>query len=184
MALHLTSRTYAEMLHTAFATVAGIDGAELIVKLHPRTHNDPVVRALRAEFRSLRSRVVRRGPLEKWFDGIDCVLSCGSSAGMEASLAGLPVIQLAPPGGDFPPHEQWGLAGTAHNKVELQQLLARMLVESWRPATGPDPNVFAELGQSAAARIAEEALAAAGSLAAEQAGEALPTAAALRTKAA
>jgi len=155
VALHLTARTYAEMLRTAFATVAGIDGAELIVKLHPRADRDPIVRALRSEFRSIRCRVVRRGTLEPWLRGIDCVLSCGSSAGVEATLAGLPVIQLAPPRGYFPAHDQWGLAGTAHGEIELQKLLARVLVEGWRPPAVADPEVFAAVGEPAAARIAQ-----------------------------
>ena len=129
VALHLTGRTYARMLRTAFAAVAGMDGAELIVKLHPRAPDDPVVRRLQGEFPSLRSRMVRRGSLEQWLRGIDCVLSCGSSAGVEATLAGVPVIQLAPPGaGGFAPHEPWGLAGTARSETELESLLARVLV--------------------------------------------------------
>ena len=160
VALHLTGRTYAEMLRLAFRVVAGIDGVELIVKLHPRTADDPAVRSLRAELPGLRSRVVRRGSLEKCLDGIDCVLSCGSSAGVEATIWGVPVIQLVPPGaGEFLPHESWGTTGTARDEKGLQRLLARVLVEGWRPAAGPDPNVLANHDRPAAARIAEEILA-------------------------
>lgn len=160
VALHLTRRTYSEMLRMAFAVVARMEGAELIVKLHPRSPDDPVARAVRADFPSLRSRVVSRGPLEKWLAGVDCVLSCGSTAGVEASLAGVPVIQLAPPGAsDSLPHEQWGLSGTAYSETDLDQLLARVLGQEWRPASGPDPDVFAEFDEPAAARIAREVLA-------------------------
>jgi len=159
VALHLTGRTYAEMLRLAFRVVAGIDGVELIVKLHPRTTDDPVVRSLQAELPGLRSRVVRRGSLAPWLDGIDCVLSCGSSAGVEATLWGLPVIQLVPPRATgFPPHEHWGMTGTAHDEKGLQEHLARVLVERWRPVPGPDPHVFADWGRPATARIAEEVL--------------------------
>ncbi|MBN2473490.1 MAG: hypothetical protein JXB62_02690 [Pirellulales bacterium] len=160
-ALHLTGRTYAEMLRTAFATVAGIDGAELLVKLHPRVSHDPVVRGLRAEFSSLRSRVTRRRPLRACLEGIDCVLSCGSSAGVEATLVGVPVIQLVPPGATgFPPHDRWGLAGTARGEAELRRWLTRVLVEGWRAAPGPHPDAFAHLGTAAAALIADEVVAA------------------------
>jgi hypothetical protein len=79
---------------------------------------------------------------------------------VEAALLGLPVIQLAPPGASgFPPHGRWGLAGTARCEAELRQLLSGVLVEGWQPAPGPDPDVFAALGEPAAARIAEEVLA-------------------------
>ena len=160
VALHLTGRSYAEMLRMAFAAMAGIHGVELILKTHPRAPDDPVVRALRADFPALRSRVVRRGPLENRLSGVDCVLSCGSSAGVEATLLGLPVIQLAPPGASgFPPHGRWGLAGTARCEAELRQLLAGVLVEGRQSAPGPDPDVFAAFGEPAAARIAEEVLA-------------------------
>ncbi len=159
VALHLTGRSYAEMLRMAFATVAGIDDVELLVKLHPRTAEDPVIRALRVEFSSLRCRVVRRGPLGRWFDGIDCVLSCGSTAGVEAAMAGLPVIQLVPSGATgFPPHDCWGLAGTARRQIELQRLLAGVLVEGRRGSSWPDPNVFSDGDKPAAARVVDEIL--------------------------
>ena len=160
VALHLTGRTYARMLRTAFAAVAGIDGAELVVKLHPRSGDDPTVRALQAEFRSLRTRMIRRGRLEEWLAGVSCVLSCGSSAGVEATLAGVPVIELAPPGASgFLPHEPWGLAGTARNEAELRELLAQLAADGWRARPGPEPNVFGGLDRPAAARIADEVLA-------------------------
>ncbi len=160
VALHLTSRTYAEMLRMAFAAVAGTAGAELIVKLHPRSGDDPMVRALRAEFPSAGSRLVRRGRLEEWLAAVDCVLSCGSSAGVEATLAGVPVIELAPPGASgFLAHDRWGLAGTVHSEGELRELLARVTAEGWRPPRGPDPGVFAGFDRPAAARVADEVLA-------------------------
>jgi hypothetical protein len=160
VALRLTGRTYAQMLRTAFAAVAQIDGAELFVRLHPRSGDDPMVRALRAEFRTLRTRLVRRGCLEESLAGVSCVLSCLSSAGVEATLAGVPVIQLAPHGATgLLPHGQWGLAGTARNETELGELLARLAADGWRAGPGPDPNVFAGLDGLAAARIADEILA-------------------------
>jgi len=159
VALHLTGRSYAEMLRMAFATVAGIDAVELIVKLHPRTTDDPVIGALHSEFSAMRCRVVRRGPLLRWLDGIDCVLSCGSTAGVEAAMAGLPVIQLVPPGATgFPPHDRWGLVGTARRAAELQRLLGRVLVEGWRGHGWADPDVVDNVDKPAAARVVDEIL--------------------------
>jgi len=161
VSLHLTGRSYAEMLRMAFETVAGIDGAELIVKLHPRTRADLVVRSLAAEFSALRTLIVAGGDFRQWLGRVDCVLSCGSSAGVEAALAGAAVIQLAPRGAnDFLPHDEWGMLGTARRDCELQRLLAGVLVEGL-PAPPPCPDAFAHLGSSPDARIADEVLAAA-----------------------
>ena len=160
VALHLTRRTYSEMLRTAFAAVAKIAGAELIVKLHPRSPDDPVARAQRATFPSLRCRMVREGPIQKWLRGADCVLSCLSTAGIEATLAGVPVIQLAPPGiSDALPDDQWGLAGTARCEAELDRLLAVALAEGRHATPNSNPIALAIFGQPAATRIAREVLA-------------------------
>jgi hypothetical protein len=84
------------------------------------------------------------------------VLSCVSSAGIEAVLAGRPVIQLAPAGGDGGlPAADWGLAGTATTAAELTPLLRAALASRGSPATA---NVFAQLGPGApmaAAQVAE-----------------------------
>jgi len=157
VALQLSGRKYAEMLRVVFASMAAVEGAELIVKLHPRASDDPVIRTLQAEFPALRCRVVRRGRFERWLDRVDCVLSCGSSAGVEAATTGVPVTQLAPASATgFLPDGQWGMAGTASNRRELDRLLAAALTADRKP--GPDPQVFAALGRNAAARIAQEVL--------------------------
>ena len=178
VALHLTRRTYAEMLRTALAAVSTIPGAELIVKLHPRAPDDPIAHAALSEFPAVRSRVVTSGAVEPWFDEVDCVLSCFSSAGIDATLAGVPVIQLLPRGsGDVLPHDEWGMLGTARTEAELTALLlqaldARRKTVGWversethahtdrRSKSAPNPNVFADLGNSAASTIAEAILAA------------------------
>ncbi len=159
VSLNFNRRTYAEMLRMAMRTIAGIDHAELIVKLHPRAPHDTIVRQVRAEFPKLHCRIVRRGPVEKHLADIDVVLSCGSSAGVEASLAGVPVIGLLPPGsGDFLTREEWGMLGTARRDTELQRLLIEVLIDGWRPPPQPDTDVFAATGGTAAAGIADEVL--------------------------
>jgi len=178
VALHLTGRTYAEMLRTALAGVSAIPGAELIVKLHPRAPDDPITHAVLSEFPAVRRRVVTAGPVEPWFDEVDCVLSCFSSAGIDAALAGVPVIQLLPRGsGDLLPHDEWGLLGSARTVEDLHGLLHHALdtrretvgwversethAHTGRPSkSAPNPNVFADLGRSAASTIAQAILAA------------------------
>ncbi len=159
VSLHLTGRTYAEMLRMTFAAIAQIGGAELIIKLHPRTGDDPVVRALKSEFAALDARVVSGGPFQQWLPDADCVLSCGSSAGVEATRFGVPVIQLTPSGAkDFLPHDEWGLWATARSKAELGRLLGRLLSEGWQPPIGGNPETFADFGVPPAARIVDEIL--------------------------
>jgi len=131
-----------------------------------------------SEFPAVRRRVVTAGPVEPWFGRVDCVLSCFSSAGIDATLAGVPVIQLLPRGsGDLLPHDEWGLLGSIRSEVDLCGLLHQALdtrgkrggrsARSERPAGlhGDSPpaanlHVFADLGASAAATIAEAVLAA------------------------
>jgi len=158
--LNLNRRTYAEMLRMACAAVGRLAGARLIVKLHPRAPDDPIAKATLEGFPSLSSRVVRRGPLERWLREADCVLSCLSSAGVEAALTGVPVIGLLPSGsGDVLPHDEWGMVATARSEAQLDRLLSGVFAGTWRPAAGPVGDVFANLGRPAAERIAEVILA-------------------------
>lgn len=156
---HLNRKTYAAMLQAAIAAVAAIPDAHLIVKLHPRAPHDPILDRLLADRPALARTIVRSGALEKCLDGIDCVLSCGSSAGVEATLSGVPVIQVLPAGsGDFLPHDCWGMQGTARSEAELRQLLARVLEGDLRPSSAPSPQVFGGLCGSTAERITEAIL--------------------------
>jgi hypothetical protein len=158
-ALNLTRRTYAEMLHWACSTVSRIPRATLIVKLHPRSPTDPIAEDVLSHYPNLERRVLRRASLERWLLRVDCVLSCVSSAGVDATLAGLPVIQLLPSGcGDILPSKDWGMYGTARSASELGDLLAGALSEKMKTVSGPDPGVFGPLDGLAAARIADAVL--------------------------
>lgn len=160
IALHLTHATYAGMLRTAFGAVARLDRAELIVKLHPRSPDDPAVRQTQAEFPQVRAKIVHAEPLEHWLCQVDCVLSCISSAGIDAALSGLPVVQLLPEGcGDVLPHAEWGLLGSARKVDELEPLLTHALATGRRLDASPNPNVFGSGDVPAASRILKEVLA-------------------------
>lgn len=155
--LHMTRRAYADMMRAAVATIAEIPRARLIVKLHPRAPHDPILEQALADHRGLKARLVRKASLERCLRDIDCVVSCGSSAGIDATLAGLPVVQLLPAGsGEVLPHDQWGLAGTARSAAELKVLVGQVL-SGVCPPTAADPRVFGDLSGSAE-RIAEAVL--------------------------
>jgi len=159
VALQLASEAYRRMLKTAFSTLAGIDGARLIVKLHPRCPRDPMIEQALAEFPDLDVTLVGEGCLEEMFKQTDCVLSCCSSAGVEAAALGVPVIQLEPPGAaDILPHEQWNLIGSVRNTRQLQQLLIRVLLEGERPNPHETTKVFANTNGSAAEAVVDRVL--------------------------
>jgi hypothetical protein len=154
--LALTRAGYAEMLRVALAAVARLPRAMLTVKLHPRTPDDPIVRAALAQSPALDARIVRRGSLGRLLAASDCVLSCLSSAGIDATLAGVPVIQLMPRGaGEILPPAQWGLAGAVRTEEELTRLLGEVLDAGHCRPLHPEPGVFGTFDRPAAAKIAD-----------------------------
>lgn len=156
--LRMTARRYAEMIRAGFEAAAQRPGTRLIVKAHPRAGADPAIAAASRAFPQLAWELVTRGTAESLFDRVDCAVSCGSTAGVEAALAGLPVVALAPPGAsEFPTHESWGLAGTAHDARELAALLEDIFSGrlAWKP---PGDAVLAEGPRWAASRIADVVL--------------------------
>lgn len=126
--MNMNSRTYGEMIEAAFAAVEAVPGATLVVKPHPRAQEDPAVRHAASRHSGLAVEHIKSGSLVAALQGVDCVLSCLSSAGIEATLAGLPVIQLVPRGaGQILPYDQWGLAGSASSAQELLPLIRKAL---------------------------------------------------------
>ena len=159
VALQLTTDSYRQMLRMAFSTIAGIDGVRLTVKLHPRAPEDPLLRRTLAEFPTLKARLIRQGRLDKLLQDADCVLSCGSSAGVEAAALGLPVIQLEPArAADILPHVDWGMIGGARNKRQLQELLIRVLLEGQRPDPRRSAGVFANVDRPATTEVVNRVL--------------------------
>ncbi|MCE9606266.1 MAG: hypothetical protein K8U03_15325 [Planctomycetia bacterium] len=153
---HLTSRTYAAMLHIACAAVAELGDAELIVKPHPRAIQDPILTRTLKQFPTLRHRTIAKQSLAEVLAESDCVLSCASSAGVDAAAAGLPVIQLLPQGsGQVLPADWYGLAGSARLLVELRPLL-QMALRRTSPTTNPStPETTEKTTKKAAVRIVE-----------------------------
>ncbi|NUQ64859.1 MAG: hypothetical protein HUU20_20540 [Pirellulales bacterium] len=159
---HLTQSTYAGMLRAALGAVAGLPSARLVVKLHPRSPGDPIVRAVVAEYPSVEVTLVESGPLELLLATADCVLSCISSAGIDAALAGIPVVQILPAGcGDVLPFNQWGLFGSATTQEELTRVLCHAISVGRMVDIRPNPGVFGNRDTSAAANVADAVLSAA-----------------------
>ena len=122
-------------MEAAFAAAEAIPGATLVLKPHPRTKTDLAIERAISRHPDLRVEPVRSGSLAESLRGIDCVLSCLSSAGIEATLADVPVIQLVPRGaGQILPSERWGLLGSASSGTELLPLMKKAL-QRQSPAT-------------------------------------------------
>ncbi len=124
---HLTTASYAGMVRSAFAAVDRMSTAQLIVKLHPRCQHDPWVEAAQKDFPWLPVERVNDASLAKCLAQADCVLSCVSSAGVDAVQAGWPVIQLLPEGSaELLSGPEWGFVGTARTENELYTLLCQV----------------------------------------------------------
>jgi hypothetical protein len=151
---HLTTENHAAMFDMVCRVLGRIAGATLTVKLHPRAGN--------ADFGGHDSqtnfpiRVVRAGDLTELLAETDCVLSCASTAGIEAALAGAPVVQLLPAGsGAILPAEDWGFIGSARSEEELTPLVANALERGWQKDVPTFEQIVAAHGRDAAARIVD-----------------------------
>src|SRR5439155_24088505 len=128
VSFQLMDRTHRQMLRMACSAVADLPRARLTIKRHPRCRDSAPFREVAAEFPKLRCRIVRRGSVQRLVRRAACVLNCTSSAGTEASLSGVPVIELIPAGSlDLLPSSQWGTLGTARIEAELRRLLEKTL---------------------------------------------------------
>lgn len=141
---HFTPRTYDAMLSAACAAVAEFGDAELIVRPHPRSGSDAILRTVVKRFPTLRCTFASsRMSLAKLVASADCVISCASSAGIESAAAGVPVVQLLPEGsGNLLPFEWYGLLGTARSLDELRPLLRHALLSrlAARPQSPATPD--------------------------------------------
>lgn len=154
---HLTRGTHAAMIEAACRAVASIPNARLTVKLHPRTRDERELTQVVSRYPNLDVRIVRHGHLTRLVRGAACVLSCASSAGVEAAAYGVPVIQLLPGGSsDLLRADEWGFVGTARTEAELALLLSAALGGARQRAT---ENAFAASGREAARRVVETVLA-------------------------
>ena len=160
VSFHLTRQTHEQMLNMACAAVGRLPRARLTIKLHPRCSDDAVFRRALDRHPALKAEIVRKAKLERLFAASDCVLSCASTAGIEAALAGAPVVQLLPAGsGDILPADRWGLLGSARQPAELEALLGRALARGWRMPQHEPQNLASicsrDPHRSAADRIAD-----------------------------
>ncbi|HEX5446381.1 MAG TPA: hypothetical protein VFW87_21315, partial [Pirellulales bacterium] len=156
---HLTGRNHAAMIAMACAAVSRFAGARLTIKLHPRTRDAGVFESLAKCWPQLDIRLVHNRDAAALFADADCVLSCASTAGIEAALGGAPVVQLLPEGsGEVLPAARWGLIGSARTPEELPLLIDQALARGWLAAPQRWPDIVAETGSRAAAAIAERVL--------------------------
>lgn len=154
---HLTARNHEAMIERVCAVVDETPAASLTIKLHPRAADGAMFECVLARWPRVRSKIVRRQTLADLLPTADCVLSCASTAGVEAALAGAPVVQLLPEGsGDVLPAGNWGLIGSARTEDELRSQIAAALERGWIDPPAEARSVAIESGRAAAARVADE----------------------------
>lgn len=155
---HLTARTNAELIRTAIGSLEALAGWRLVIKLHPRERDPGFFHRLVSDAGALRRRVkiVRRAQLRRLVERASVVLSCASTAGVEALAYGRPVIQLMPRGsGDLIDAARWGFAGTARSIDELHEVLAGIRAANQKPDTDAVTRNFANVGTAGAECIAD-----------------------------
>ncbi|MEZ6069146.1 MAG: UDP-N-acetylglucosamine 2-epimerase [Pirellulales bacterium] len=163
---HLTTATYTEMLRSACAAVAGLkthegDGYELVIRPHPRDARASLIDEVAAGTAGLRYRIERDVPLDEAVAAAAVVLSCASSAGVEAAWLGAPVVQLMPAGSaDALVAHEWGMLGTARSLAQLRPLLDEALSTAGNSETvssgaAERDRVFAVGAEPAACRIVD-----------------------------
>lgn len=162
VSFHLTTATHERMLRAAFAVVARLDDYELVVRPHPRAPETSIFTRLAAETPGLRYRIEREGTLEDRVARAAMVLSCASSAGVDAVRLGARVVQLMPEGSvDALVAQHWGMVGTARWLDELAPLVDEAL-RAGRTAANKDNaavvtnSVFANRAEPAACRIVDQ----------------------------
>lgn len=159
VSFQFTAATNAEMVRMVLRALRSFPDSKLVIKLHPRTTDAAFFTALVAEFPELagRVRVVRGGKNHRRVRRAACVLSCASSAGIEAMLSGAPVIQLMPAGSEeLVDPDDWRFAGTARTQQQLDACLEAVLSGSLAsPPLDELGDVFANLQRPAGPQIAE-----------------------------
>lgn len=135
--LNFNRSTYAGLVRVAFCVASRL-GATLHIKPHPRAASDVTLGRIAAEFPQVSCQTIRTGTLAETLRDIDCVLSLGSTAGVDAALSGVPVIHLVPAGSRrFLAEGDWGFQGVARTERELFDLLNRAILAPRPVATEP-----------------------------------------------
>lgn len=130
VAFQLTERTNACMLRMALEALRTFPEYKMQIKLHPRSDSSSFATEILSGFPDLISRVeiLRHGTPYQLARKAACVLSCASSAGIEAMLAHAPVIQIMPPGSvDLVNDKDWGFVTTVRKKQDLVTSLHSIL---------------------------------------------------------
>lgn len=153
---HKTSRTYRQMIEWVCGTLENLPHVRTTFKLHPRQSGRDYIESIVSAFPKVQAKMIEKTPLGDVLKDARCVISLGSSVGVEAALAGVPVVQVLPEGsGNYLPASQWGMFGTARSQAELDGLLQQILSH---PATVPSQEVFANVNGTASSSVVDSVL--------------------------
>ncbi len=156
---HLTASEYARLLQLAVDVVLEQPGWELTIKLHPRDTQREWYRRFVPEGDRHRVRIDTRHTLWQLLPAHQVVLHVASGAGVEAALAGWPVVELLPRGGaELLPARPWGMQAAVSTRAELREALRRLVEHGPRSTAEVREQVMANFGRRAAPRVVEAAL--------------------------
>ena len=155
VAFRLTTTTYRGMETVVERAMSAAPGARWTLRPHPRAASFERLTARRGSRTAPRLAIDREKSLARSLAGADCVVSCASSAGIEAAKAGLPVVQLLPAGSsEVLPARRHGLVGSARSSDELAALVKLALCQG----TTTRSESVSNLRDSCAARRIVEAV--------------------------
>ncbi len=158
-AFHLTLEEYKRLLLLAVVEVLRWPRARLTIKLHPRDSDPRWYRQFVPQENRHCVRIESRRTLWQLLPEHHLVLHIASGAGVEAALAGWPVVELLPQGGsELLPARRWGMLGTARSLEQLHGQILRWLKQ---PPQGPFADreqVMANFSGAAVPRVVEVAL--------------------------
>ncbi len=156
---HLTASEYARLLQLAVDVVLEQPDWELTLKLHPRDTQREWYRRFVPKGDRHRVRIDTRHTLWQLLPAHQVVLHVASGAGVEAALAGWPVVELLPRGGaELLPAKPWGMLAAVSTRAELRAALRRLVERGPRSTAGVREQVMANFGCRAAPRVVEAAL--------------------------
>ncbi|MFQ6096352.1 MAG: hypothetical protein ACE5O2_01410 [Armatimonadota bacterium] len=115
----------AEMARCLHEAVVEDDSLDLVVKLHPRLADESVQTRLSAAAPGV--RLVLAGDSLALYSACDIVVTGGSTAGVEAMIAGTPVVYVGPLAHDVHGYVASEAAAHAATPAELPALIRRLL---------------------------------------------------------
>ncbi|MDA2916142.1 CDP-glycerol glycerophosphotransferase family protein [Nitrospinae bacterium AH_259_B05_G02_I21] len=127
----LREEDHAALVRSTCSAVAGQEGVQLVIKLHPEEQDEGAHRALAREGGLQDVAIVKRFDLWDLLTVTDVAVVCYSTVGYEAIVTDVPLVQanLSPVEEDWLPYGQSGAALLARSHEELSEAITQALTD-------------------------------------------------------